>query len=426
MAPTTGNRDWTLPFFSIWAGQALSLFGSSLVQFALIWWLTVRTGSATVLAMASMAAILPGIFLGPFAGALIDRWSRRRVIIAADSLVALGSLGLIGLYLLGAMRPWHVYAIMFVRSMGGTFHFPAMAASTSLMVPKAQLTRVAGLNRSLQGAMEIVAPPLGALLIAFLPLHGIMAIDVGTALLAVVPLLFIAIPQPLRRGQAGAAPASLWQDLREGLRYVWQWPGLLLILLMAALINFAVNPAGALMPLLVTGHFGGGALQLGWLDAGWGVGVVAGGIILSLWGGFRRRVQTLLAGITGMGVGILAIGLAPASAFPLALAGILLAGFMNSLTNGPMQAVMQAQVAPEMQGRVFTLTSSVSSAAMPLALAIAGPLADALGVRAWFLAGGLVCTIMGLGGAFVPAIMRLEDGRPGDAEAAVKYAGASR
>ncbi len=421
MAPATRNQDWRIPFFTIWVGQACSLLGSSLVQFALVWWLTAQTGSATVLAMASLAAVLPGVFLGPFAGALVDRWNRRRVMMVADSLVALATLGLIGLYVLGVMQPWHVYVAMFVRSIVGTFHYPAMAASTSLMVPKAQLTRVAGLNRSLQGAMNIVAPPLGALLIALLPLHGIMAVDVGTALLAVVPLLFVAIPQPRRRSAATAARATLWHDVAEGLRYVWQWPGLSLLLAMATLINFAVNPAFTLMPLLVTQRLGGAALELGWMEAGWGAGVVAGGLILGAWGGFRRRMLTSLSGLILMSLAFVILGLVPAGALVLALAAVAFAGLMNSMTNGPLDAILQSSVAPEMQGRVFTVIGSACTAAMPLGMILAGPLADALGVQAWFLTGGIVGVLMGVAALFIPAITHLEDGRPG----AVQPAGSS-
>ena len=289
-------KGWQLPFFSIWTGQALSLVGSRLVQFALVWWLTETTGSATVLAMATLVAILPGVILGPFAGTLVDRWNRRAVMIAADAFVALVTAWLAYLFWTGSATMWHVYAAMLARALGGAFHWPAMQASTSLMVPKKHLSRVAGLNQTIQGAMAIVAPPLGALLLGLLPLQGIMAIDLTTAVLAIVPLLFVVIPQPEK--VAGAAQkSSVWSDFRSGLRYVAGWPGLMVILLMAMIINFVVNPAFSLMPLLVTDHFGGGALQLGWLQSAWGVGMLAGGLLLSVWGGFRRRIYTSLMGL---------------------------------------------------------------------------------------------------------------------------------
>lgn len=416
MIPSTteGSLDrWAPRFFTIWIGQAFSLFGSSLVQFALVWWLTQTTGSATVLAMATLAAVLPQVVIGPFAGALVDRWSRRLVMLAADGLIALTTLALIGLYAAGQMQVWHVYAVMFLRSALGAFHWTAMQASTSLMVPNGQLARVAGLNQTLNGAMSIVAPPTGALLLGVLPIHGVLAIDVGTALLAVAPLLFITIPQPVHTLDAvapggEAARPSMWRDLRAGLRYVAGWPGLLAIILMAMVLNFIINPAFSLMPLLVTKHFGGGALQLGGLESAWGGGIVIGGLVLSAWGGFRRRVATSLMGIIGMGLGTLAIGLSPANAFALAVGAMFFGGFMNPMANGPLFAVLQSSVAPEMQGRVMALVGSGSAAMMPLSLLIAGPVADALGVRVWYVVGGLACAAVGLAAFGVPAIMNVE------------------
>lgn len=403
------STRWAASFFTIWGGQAFSLLGSMVVQFALVWWLTQTTGSATVLATAALAGILPQVVVGPFAGALVDRWNRRLVMIGADTLIALSTLGLIALYLLGLMQVWHIYAVMFMRSALGGFHWTAMQASTSLMVPHAHLARVAGFNQTLHGAMNIIAPPLGALLLSVLPLHAVLAIDVVTAAMAVTPLLFIAIPQPAQppTGAASARPSVLG-DLRAGLRYVATWPGLLAIILMAMALNFIINPAFSLMPLLVTKHFGGGALQLGWLESAWGVGVVAGGLTLGAWGGFRRRVITSLLGVVGMGVGTLAIGLAPASAFAVALGGMFFGGFMNPMANGPLFAMLQATVAPEMQGRVMALMGSGAAAMMPLSLLIAGPVADALGVRVWYIIGGAACVAIGLAAFAMPAVMNVD------------------
>lgn len=428
-AERNGPAHWAPPFFTIWVGQAFSLLGSMVVQFALVWWLTQTTGSATVLATAALAGILPQVVVGPFAGALVDRWNRRLVMIAADTLIALLTLALIGLHLLGQMQVWHIYAVMFLRSALGGFHWTAMQASTSLMVPNAHLARVAGFNQTLHGAMNIIAPPFGALLLGVLPLHGVLAIDVVTACMAVAPLLFIAIPQPPQRpasvgaGVAAARPSVLG-DLRAGLRYVAAWPGLLAIIIMAMALNFIINPAFSLMPLLVTKHFGGGALQLGWLESAWGVGVVVGGLTLSAWGGFRRRVVTSMMGVIGMGAGTLAIGLAPASAFSLALAGMFFGGFMNPMANGPLFATLQATVAPEMQGRVMSLVGSGAAAMMPLSLLIAGPVADALGVRIWYVIGGLACAIIGLAAFAVPAIMNVDQNHRG-AQPAVEISAAA-
>ncbi len=418
MGKEVGPGKWAGRFFSIWTGQALSLVGSSVAQFALVWWVTTLTGSATVLATAMMVAVLPGVFLGPIAGAYVDRWNRRLVMIAADGVVALAALVLAYLFWSGSMQVWHLYVVMVVRAIGGSFHWPAMQASTTLMVPKEHLSRIAGLNQTLNGVMSIAGPPLGALLLAVMPLYGIMLIDVGTAALAIVPLLFAQIPQPQRStGVQGAAAdgkkQSIWTDVAEGLRYVWSWPGLFMILIAAMIINFVMAPASSLMPLLVTKHFHGDALQLGTLEAAWGIGVIAGGLFLSAWGGFRRRIYTTLLGVTLMGVGIIVTGLAPSTMFWLAIAGNAIAGFMNPITNGPLFAVLQATVAPDYQGRVFTVVNSLASAMMPLSLAVAGPLADWLGINAWYVIGGLSCVVMGVVARFIPAIVNLEQNHRG-------------
>ena len=189
---------WKARFRTIWGGQAISIIGSQLVQFALIWYLTVQTGSATVLATASFISLLPNVILGPFVGTLVDRWNRRAIMLRADSIITLATMVLAVLFMGDAVAIWHIYIVMFIRALAGSFHTNAMTASISLMVPKEHLTRIQGMNQMLNGGLNIVAAPLGAFLIGILPMQGILAIDVATALFAIVPLLMIQIPQPER------------------------------------------------------------------------------------------------------------------------------------------------------------------------------------------------------------------------------------
>jgi MFS transporter, DHA3 family, macrolide efflux protein len=412
------DRGWKLPFFTIWTGQAFSLLGSQLVQFALIWYLTQLTGSATVLATASLVGLLPQVLLGPLAGAMVDRWSRRLVMMLSDGTVALTTLVLAALFLSGRAEIWHIYLAMLLRAAAGSFHWPAMQASTSLMVPKENLSRVQGVNQILMGGMNIASAPLGALLLELLPMQSILAIDFGTALLAILPLTFIAVPQPQASpGGEVTGKTSVWQDLKGGLSYVKGWPGLVMIMVMATVINLVLNPGMALLPLLVTDHFSGGALQLAWMQSAWGIGVLGGGLLLSVWGGFRRRIVTSMLGLLIIGTGSLLVGILPAPAFWLAFGAMLLMGIGNPITNGPLMAVIQATVAPEMQGRVFTLLISVATGMTPLGLLVAGPLADTFGVQAWFVLGGIVTALMGIAGYFIPAIVRIEEGRQTPVEA---------
>jgi MFS transporter, DHA3 family, macrolide efflux protein len=409
------QEHWAPRFFTIWTGQAFSLFGSQLVSFAVIWWLTQSTGSATILATASLVGLLPQVILGPFTGTLVDRWNRRLTMIFADSLIALATLGLAVLFALGHVQIWQVFILLFIRSVCGGFHWPAMQASTTLMVPKEHLTRIQGLNQMLQGGMSIASAPLGALILAVLPMQGILAIDVFTAMLAVVPLLFFNVPQPARNDLTPAAngKSTFWQDFTAGFKYVWAWPGLMLIGVMATVINFLLTPAFSLLPILVTKHYHGQAIQLATLESFMGIGFIIGGLILSAWGGFKRRIVTCLLGLLATGAGCLVMGVLPSNAFAIAVATMLFLGIVNPIVNGPLMAAVQAAVAPEMQGRVFTLIGTMAAAMSPIGLMIAGPISDKLGVQTWFIIGGVVTIAMGIGGAFIPAVMHFEDGRNG-------------
>ena len=399
---------WKLSFFTIWTGQAFSLVGSRVVQFALVWWLTQLTGSATVLATASMVAIIPEIFLSPIAGAYVDRWNRRIVMIVADGMIALALLWLVYLFWVDAVQVWHVYVVMAVRAVGGSFHWPAMQASTSLMVPDRHLTRVAGLNQTLNGALNIIAPPLGALLMGVMPLHGIMLIDVGTAGLAITSLLFVHVPQP-KRDDMGMEKPSIWADVREGLRYIRSWPGLVALIGVAMIIKIALTPAFSLLPLLVSQHFHGGAAQLSLLEAVAGVGIVVGGLALSAWGGFRRKIYTTILGTVILGLGFVALGLTPGGLFWMALVSIFVVGLMIPLIDGPIMAILQGTVAPEIQGRVFTMMGSLIWITSPFSLAVAGPVSDWLGLQVWYVVAGVLCGVTGVALFFVPAMVNIEE-----------------
>jgi DHA3 family macrolide efflux protein-like MFS transporter len=387
------------------------LFGSRVAQFALVWWLTDSTGSATVLATATLVALIPEIALGPIAGAFVDRWSRRLVMIIADSLIALASLWLAAMFWMDAAQIWHIYAIMLVRALGGSFHWPAMQASTTLMVPKDQLTRVAGLNQTLNGVLNIVGPPLGALLMGLLPLHSIMLVDVSTAGLAIVPLFFVRIPQPKREisPMEGVKKPSIWADMRVGLRYLWGWSGIVILIAMAMVFKIASTPAFSLLPLLVRSHFHGDAAQLSLLEALFGAGVVSGGILLTVWGGFRRKIYTAMMGMIVFSLSFMGLGLAPGHRFSIAVGCALVMGFVVPMIDGPIMAIMQSTVAPEMQGRVFTLMGSFLWLTSPLGLAVAGPISDRLGLQMWYIVAGVLSGVMGIAGFFIPAIVNIEE-----------------
>jgi DHA3 family macrolide efflux protein-like MFS transporter len=270
----------------------------------------------------------------------------------------------------------------------------------------------------LQGILRIVAAPLGALLLSLVPMQGILMIDVGTALLAILPLALISIPEvdSEASGDQPGTSSSFWQEFRSGLLYVKGWPGLMILMLMAMMLNFLLTPAGSLLPFLVSDYFGGEAIQLGWLQSAFGFGMVAGGLILGAWGGFQKRMLTSLMGLIGLGFGFLLIGFIPNTQFWLAIVGAFFAASMLPFVNGPIHAIVQAVIEPKMQGRVFTLMSSLSAAMSPLGLIIAGPVADAIGVQSWYLIGGVAAILMAVLGFSLPAVMNIEDNHNAAAE----------
>jgi DHA3 family macrolide efflux protein-like MFS transporter len=298
---------------------------------------------------------------------------------------------------------------MFVRAVGGSFHWPAFQTSTSLMVPEEHMTRVNGLNQAVNGVLMILGAPLGALLLALLPVYGVMLVDVSTAVLAILPLILVNVPLPISGRAAGDEAAIFWSELLTGLRYVVRWRGLLAIIFMAMVIQIALTPAFSLLPLLVSDYFGGDAMQLGLLEAILGVGMLVGGLTLSVWGGFRRRIYTSLAGVIAMGASLLILGFVPAEFFNLALLSVFLVGLTATMVDGPIMAVLQTTVAPEIQGRVFTVTGSLIAVTSPLGLVIAGPVTDFVGLKTWYFLTGAVCIALGLLLFLVPDVIYIEE-----------------
>jgi DHA3 family macrolide efflux protein-like MFS transporter len=350
--------------------------------------------------------------LGPVIGALIDRWNRKTVMLAADGFVAVASLLLAWLFAVGIADIPHVLALLFLRALGAAFHSPAMTASTTLMVPEKHFTRIQGLNQGMQGILTIVAAPLGALLLAIFSMTGVMMVDVGTALLAILPLLAIRVPHPTRSD--GVGRSSVWSDTASGFRYLARRRGHMTLIAMSALINALTVPAFSLLPLFVLQRLKGGAGQFGWLSSAVGVGLIVGGVALGAWGGFRKRIVTTLAALIALGVAVTAVGLTPESSFLWALVSMSFVGLSVPLVNGPVYAILQATIAPDYQGRVFSLIGSLASATAPLGLIVAAPVAEILGVGFWYLAGGMACVGMGMAGFFAPALMRIEVERAED------------
>jgi DHA3 family macrolide efflux protein-like MFS transporter len=371
------------------------MFGSSVVGFALAWYLAKETGSATILSTAMMVNYIPSVFIGPFIGPLIDRWNRKQIMIFADLITALLTLGLVVLFYTGAIQIWHIYLIMAGRAVSGTFQRPALSASIPMIVPEKHLVRANGFFMTLGGANNIVAPLTGALLIEALDMQWVLSADIITAIIAIGCLLPLTIPQPLR--SVSAIKPHYFTEMKQGFRFITSRRGLLYLIILDGVLSFFAAPANALLPLFVAQYFSGDVLKLGWLQTAAGAGVITGGLIMGVWGGFKRRIVTTLVSIMVQAIAVFIFGFTTESLFFLALALRLISGLTGAMLIAPWQAILQSVVVKDMQGRVFSLEGSLSVLMIPLSLAIAGPVADVISLRAiWYSSAAIIFVLTGL------------------------------
>jgi DHA3 family macrolide efflux protein-like MFS transporter len=421
-APTiTADMNWKPRFYAIWSGQALSLIGSVLTNFVLVWWITQETGSASALATAGIAALLPVAIFSPLGGALADRFSRRAIMIVTDAITAGCMVVLVLLFATERIELWQVYTLMFVRATMQAFQQPAAAASTVNLVPPDFVPRAAGMNQTMQGVLTIAGAPLGALAMSALPIQGALSIDIITALIGITPLLFFRVPQPSRPEYMEAQ--SLWHSMVEGARYVFRDRGLRELYFVLGLVVFTVMPTFTLTPLLVTQHFGGGINQVALMEGLAGVGVILGGIAITVWPpATGRRIVVTLLSFSASCATVALTALSGSQMLWLAIVWWFISGVTFSTGNAPMTAIMQTSIPNQMQGRAFSLLNVVFGLAGPLGLLIAGPMGERFGVRTVFIVGGTLSAIICAGGLSSPALRNIEDGASAQAARAIETA----
>ncbi len=362
-------------FFVIWLGQVISILGSGLTSFGLAVWIFEQTGAATPFALTVLFGNLPTVLLSPLAGPLVDRWNRRLVMIGADMGSALLTIGAFFLLASGRLEIWHIYLVAALASSLSAFQEPAYTASVSLLVPEKDLARASGLLQMGQALQMLVAPLLAGFLYVLIGLEGIVLIDLLTFVAAIGALLLVRIPQPAPdQASPGGEKPSLWREALFGWRYLWVRPGLLGLLTFFALVNFCLNFAAVLLGPMVLSFSSPSAL--GTVQALGGVGMLAGSIAMSAWGGLDpgRRTAGIFGFIVLGGTGLFISGLAPL--LWVVSAGFFLLMFAVPFGSGMSQALFQSKVAPEVQGRVFATRTMISRSMMPLAFLLAGPLAD--------------------------------------------------
>ncbi|MFV0581937.1 MAG: MFS transporter [Parabacteroides gordonii] len=400
-------NNWKRVFAIIWTGQFFSILTSSIVNFAIILWLSFETKSAEVLAFAAIAAMLPQSVLGLFAGIYIDRWKRKRVMIMADSFIAFCTLILAVLFYLDVAKIGHIYILLALRSVGSAFHMPAMQASVPLLAPKSELIRIAGINQIIQSACNIAGPALAALFISFMEMTNILLLDVIGAALACTSLLFVKIPDPDNTERT--QKVHLLKEAKEALTEVRAQSGLSWLFVLSIIATFFIMPVSVLFPLMTLDHYSGNAFQISLVEAAWGIGALLGGAFLGM-KKFKLNEISLINWmyiLLGLTFGL--SGILPVSGYPLFVGLTAIGGISGSLYMASFTTVVQTRINPVVMGRVFSFYMSVSLLPSMIGLLSTGFLADNIGIGNTFIIGGALVGIIGVISFFVPSIGKLRD-----------------
>ncbi|MEM7482024.1 MAG: MFS transporter [Acidobacteriota bacterium] len=358
-------------FLTIWGGQVVSLVGTAMTRFALLIWAWEVTGKATTLALLMFFQIGSTVLISPYAGTVVDRFNRKKVMILSDLAAGSATLGLLVLLLTGHLAIPHLFIAAAIAGAAEAFQFPAYSAAVTLLLPKRHYARASGMVSFAQSGSMILGPPLAGALLPFIGYTAILAIDLSTVAVAIVALLLVHVPEPEREDERGA---SFWQRVTFGFRYIFGRRGLLGLQTLFAVGNFLLVFGVVLRAPLILARTGGDELALGQVMAAAGIGGALGGATLAAWGGPRRRIVGVLTGWSLSSFGNVLLG--AGRAFWTWTVGAFVYPFCLTLTNGLNQAIWQAKVPPALQGRVFSARLLIAQASLLPAMLVAGPLAD--------------------------------------------------
>lgn len=386
------KQKWKKVFALIYTGQAFSIIGSSAVQFAIIWWLTVKTGSAITLTGASIIGFLPQALIGPFAGVWVDRYNRKKVMILADGLVAVSSAILGIAFLLGEPSIPFIYGILFIRSLGSTFHSPALQAAIPMIVPAEDLVKAGGFGQMINSGTSMASPVIGAALMSMFKIQSIMLVDILGAAMAITTLLFVNIPDVKRSGPE----VHFIGDMKQGMMAIRKNKPLMALTLPVILATVAYIPLSSLFPLLISVHFHGTAWHNGITQFFFAAGLLISSFIIGISGGIKKQFLMISLSLISLGIMASASGALPANFF-IGFVGVsFLMGFTGTFFSIPYMAYIQRSVEPEKLGKVMSLMMSIMSFATPVGLAISGPVSELIGVNVWFIISGIVMVLSGI------------------------------
>ena len=410
------NTSWKLKLACVWGGELVSVLTSSVLQMGFVWHITLTTGSASMLSLASLAGFLPLALFGTFAGAIVDRLPLRVTLIGADLFIAAVSAVVAAVSLTGALPVWVVMVALFFRAVGSSLHTPAFQALTPLVAPAEHLTRLAGVTQAVQSGGYILGTALAAVIYPLWGLTAMIALDVAGALFATAAVLVARLDVGGSGSSAGeknlglvAQARALAAETREGYRVLRGYRGLFALLWCGFAFTLVFSPISALFPIMTLDHFGGTTGDAATAEIVFSVGMIAGSALLTATGGFKNRALTVVAATALYGTATLAAGLLGADGFAAFLATSFLMGLSSPFSSGPQTALMQERVPPEYLGRVFGLYGAIMSWALPLGLAVSSLFADSVGAPAWFFGAGVAMIALACVTWAIPAIRRIEE-----------------
>ncbi|NLP44849.1 MAG: MFS transporter [Peptococcaceae bacterium] len=370
--------------------QNVSLFGSSVVGFAIIWYITLETSSGFWLMMSTICAMLPQVVVSLWGGVWADRHNRKYLIMLADAFIALATLGLAIAFWAGFQHLELLLAVAAVRSIGGGIQAPAVNAIFPQLVPREKLTRVQGINQTLNSVLLLLSPAVGGIILGSLSIVWAFLLDVVTAALAIIIFSFIKV----EKIQRTATATSLFTELRQGIAYTFGHPILRGIIICCACSFFLITPAAILTPLLVERSFGSDVWRLTANEVVWTFGSLIGGIFVSLHGNFKNKIRTIALCLVAFGVTFGLLGLAGNFVIYLIIMGI--AGFFMPMIATAQTVLIQETAEPGMLGRVFSIVQIIAASSMPIAILFFGPLADVISVEAILIVSGVFLALVGV------------------------------
>lgn len=403
-------QSWKKTFYIIWTGQLFSTLTSSIVGFAIVFWLSVKTGSAEVLSYAMIATLLPQILLGLFVGVYVDRWSRKRTMILSDSFIALCTLVLCILFYLDSVQVWQVYILMGLRSVGSSFHTPSMQASIPLLAPESELMRISGINQIIYSISSIGGPAIGALLITILDMTYVFMLDIIGAAIACIALLFVTIPNPKAEEYAeGIKERHLFREIKEGLQAIFHRKGMSWVFIFDVVALFFIIPVSALYPLMTTKFFGGGAFEMSLVESCWGVGMLLGGFFIGL-RVIKKVGKVLLISVTFSLIGFtfLFSGILPQDGFLFFVVLTGISGVGAAIWSSAFTVLLQTKIEASKMGRAFATYDSLILVPSIPGLLATGYIAELIGLSSAFLYSGIILAILGVVLYTIPSVRLLD------------------